>query len=435
MNPCVSFMQNKRVCVALSGGQDSMALLFWLLSHREELGITLSAVHCEHGLRGEASLKDAEFVRRYCDAHGIPLYLYSADCGLLAEKEKCSVETAARNFRYRAFAEVLQDQKADCIALAHHANDNAETVLINLCRGASLTGASGIPSLRERFVRPLLSVPKSEIVSYVAENDVPYVQDDTNFCTDYTRNHFRWNVIPEMEKIFPEAVRSISRFSEAAREDDAFLYSLAEKCVVSEGNALQILRTTQKPLFRRASIIAFKKLSLAQDYALVHLDALYALQNAENGKRLDLPCDIVAFQEYGKIVLQKREGKEETEYPFTDLYHGVRIGDCFIQAVKAEKIERGVLDFTKLPPDTVVRTRRTGDTFLRFGGFRKSLSDYLTDQKIPLRKRDAIPLLCSGKEVLVVCGMEISETVRADGKIGEPACGQIYKIVKNKNIG
>ena len=145
-------LDGREIIVAVSGGSDSMALLHYFSVHAAHWGITLCAVHCEHGIRGEASLEDARFVRDVCGAWGIELYSFSADCPSLAAARKVSLETAARQFRYGCFDRILREKKADLVATAHHCGDNAETVLFNIARGASLTGAGGI-SDREGYVK------------------------------------------------------------------------------------------------------------------------------------------------------------------------------------------------------------------------------------------------------------------------------------------
>jgi len=164
----------KRICVAVSGGVDSVSLLHWLKGRETEYGYTLCAVHCEHGIRGEDSLRDARFVCEFCKNLGIELYNFSEDCPKRAERNKQSLETAARAFRIECFGRLLAEGKADIIATAHHKNDDAETVLFRLLRGTSLTGVGGISANNGQIIRPFLSWTRAEIEAYAKENGLDF---------------------------------------------------------------------------------------------------------------------------------------------------------------------------------------------------------------------------------------------------------------------
>lgn len=225
MNIDVFACRGKRVCVALSGGGDSVALFHCLKECAPRCGITLSAVNVEHGIRGESSRADSAFVKELCARENVPLFFYSADIPALAKERGTGVEEAARRYRYEMFFRLLREDKADVIATAHHAGDNAESVLFNLFRGSSLTGAGGIrafmkgaelakeiapaearalaPALAGKGIaRPLLGVSKAEILQYLRENNLQWREDETNADTAYTRNFLRREVLaPAREQI------------------------------------------------------------------------------------------------------------------------------------------------------------------------------------------------------------------------------------------
>ena len=206
---------DKRICVAVSGGKDSMALLHYLSVHGGEYGISVSALNCDHGIRGKESERDSAFVKAYCGDKHIPVYSFVAEKGIFKD------ENGARAWRLDCYKKVLEEGKADCIATAHHMNDNAETVLFNLARGTALSGACGIadePSLG--IIRPFISCSREDIDEYIKANGIPFVTDESNFTDDYTRNKIRHNVLPALEQAVHGAVGAIYRFTRLAREDE-----------------------------------------------------------------------------------------------------------------------------------------------------------------------------------------------------------------------
>jgi len=421
MNVNISPLKNKTVCVALSGGRDSVALLHYLVESASSGDFSLCAVHCEHGIRGEESLRDASFVSDLCKRLSVTLYKYSADCPARAKRDKISVETAARQFRYECFGELLSLGKADVIATAHHADDNAETVLFNLCRGSSLSGLKGIAD-RKGFVRPFISVTREEINDYIKENGLEYVEDSTNSEEDATRNVIRLRVAPVLKACVPGAVKNISRLSLLAAEDDEFLYSLAEKVLSFADGAAFIEAAAPKPVFMRAALAALKRLGIEKDYTYEHLLSVYSLSSNESGAKISLPKGVCAIREYDKICIYKEEEKPLGNAPFAagkTILNGIEI----LVASSPDKGKNGckTLRFNPraIPEGCVFRFRRDGDIFVKFGGVKKNLSDFFCEKKIPLRDRDFIPLVAKEGEILAVCGVEISEKIKCvDENVG-----------------
>ena len=391
-------IKNQTVAVALSGGSDSMALIHFMKSQSELFGFKVIAVNVEHGIRGKESLSDSEFVENYCKKADIPLIRYSVDAPKKAQKDKLSLEQAARILRYECFADAIAKGKCDKIATAHHLSDNAETVLFNLFRGASLKGVSGIP----------------ETNGY----DIPFVTDSTNFDTEYSRNYIRQIILPEIKKIFPEAEKRISNFSAIAKEEDDFLDSLARSYITYDGDKVFIPVSVSDVVFKRAVIVALQKLGLKKDWESVHAESVCSLKNLQNGKEISLPKNIFAIREYDKVCLSvKPDGKNELyQLPFkegkTDF-----LGKTLVVSEKTDDLPLSAglyADLSKIPENAVFRTRRNGDVFRKFGGGSKKLNDYFTDEKVPLRLRDDIPLLAAGNEILVIFGKAVSVSVKAD---------------------
>lgn len=415
-------MKNKRVCVATSGGMDSTALLHYLKSREKEYCFTLSAVHCEHGIRGKESVEDMRFVQELCNAWDIPLYVFRENCIEKAEREKTSLETAARNFRYACFDSLLKDEQADYIATAHHLQDEAETVLFRIARGASLTGASGMYAQRTGFIRPFLDWSKEKICAYVKENNLSYRTDKSNEETEFTRNKLRHTVFPALEEAVSGATENIARFAIRAAEDDAFLYRQSEKLLSYNGKMRTVAFSQEKPLFTRACLMAMKSLGLDKDYTQTHLDGVFRLQESERGAYLTLPKGIVAEKQEKGIVFYVFEDEKEVvlsaSVPFSSegFDGGMYAVKISVQEPKMQGYVGKILriDGEKLPQNATFRFRKEGDSLEKFGGGTKSLKKYLNEKKVPVKTRTRLPLIADekGSEVYVVCGYEIAEKVK-----------------------
>jgi len=468
MKPDLSGFAGMNICVAVSGGRDSMALLHYLKTHAKEYSLRLSAVNCDHGIRGAASERDSAFVAEWCRQNEVPLYSFKADCLNLSKTRRISVETAARDWRLFCFFRASEEADGAYIATAHHLGDNAETVLFNIARGSALSGASGLRDGKIRLhakikdnkpyapwecdgertctvefsvIRPLINISRAEIDEYVKENGVPYVDDMTNFTGEYTRNKLRLNVLPELEKSVPGAYENIFRFSRLAYLSDEYIQREAFRKVAMslDGNDALIARCDEYVLFARCAVYAVKQWHNRKDYTLSHIDALYNLQYAESGKRYEF-LGLTAYSENGRIAICEKpknlsvpfEIKSQTflgrlltitkdcaELPLKnkdgEIIH-LESADRFYTTAEGDKFgcKFALLkfDLDKIPPDAVIRTRREGDRFGKFGGGTKSLGDFLTDKKIPVRLRDEIPIIACGSEVLAVCGVEISDKIK-----------------------
>ena len=247
------------VAVGLSGGADSVCLLHFLSTIRDGYGIVLKAVHVNHGIRGAEADRDEAFVKSLCEKMDIELFTFYFDVPSLAEEYGMGLEECGRKVRYEAFSSV----EADKIAVAHTSSDNFETVLFNLVRGSSLTGICGIQPKRDKIIRPLINITRTEVEEYCAENGLEYITDSTNSSTDYSRNRIRHNVIPALKSINPSAERSVDRFVESVRRDDEYLTSLAEKllsgCEKDEGYDKETLKQAPASLKYRACALILKR--------------------------------------------------------------------------------------------------------------------------------------------------------------------------------
>ena len=412
----------KRVCVAISGGVDSTALLHYLKEKEKEVGFFLSAVHCEHGIRGEESLLDQAFVQELCKKWSVPLFVFSEDCPKRAKRNKMSLETAAREFRLESFSSLIKENKVDFIATAHHTLDEAETVLFRLARGTSLSGMKAMEERSGYVIRPFLDWTKEEILSYAKENNLSYCTDSTNLETDATRNKLRLTVFPALEEAVGGASTNLARFARYAAEDDEFLYeqSKALLSLTSAGKTL-VKFSEKKPLFRRACLTAMKELGIEKDYTSAHLESVYSLQQSERGAKICLPQGVIAQKvERGiEFFLQNEEEllppapQMEKLFDLSGFDGGRYAVNVSLTPVSNEQEKVLRLDRDTIPKNAVFRFRKDGDMIKSFGGS-KSLKKFFNEKKIPVQERAYLPLIAEkdGSEVFAVCGVEISERVK-----------------------
>ena len=482
--------RGRRVCIALSGGGDSVALFDWCVRHAAANSITLSAVHVEHGIRGSASQKDAAFINTLCARACVPLFCFAEDVPALAAAWGTGLEEAGRRVRYARFCKLLAEDRADVVFTAHHAGDNAESVLLNLFRGASLAGAGGIraflpaeelcarfapeflsapftdgapadsavflrggapaapaanmerpapeflsacaaPALAGKGVaRPMLALPKAEVEAYLAARALTWRTDESNADTSFARNFVRAAVLAPAKQRFPAAEKHLYAFSRLAQEDEAFLTSLAAaRLTRQEDGSFRIPQETPRPLFFRACARAFRALG-AEDASLSSFEAAASLLGARSGAERDLPCGVRAVREYGAVVLFRPAPAADYAYPFAEGQFLCGAYTVRIEAGGVPKKERGLMrplcfDAAALPRGCLLRPRRAGDTFTKFGGGTKKLKDWFIDRKIPRRLRD-LPVIACGGTVYAVCGAEISEQVRP-GENASPCTITIYR--------
>ena len=430
----------KKVCVATSGGADSTALLHYLKTQEIACGYSLSAVHCEHGIRGEESLDDMRFVEAFCRELDVPLTVFSCDCKQRAKDTLVSLETAARAFRRECFSALVTEGKADFIATAHHQSDEAETVLFRLCRGTALSGVKAMSEEDGVLLRPFLTWKKAEILHYVQENGLSYREDSTNKETDATRNKLRLEVFPVLEEVIPAAKENLARFAALAAEDDNYLYRESEKLLSYQEKEIIIAFCNAAPLFRRACLTAMKTLGIEKDYTACHLQSLFSLQDKERGAKVDLPLGLVA-EKTGtgiRLFLLKNEevlpplptaeeaiekmcfdgGRYEVKLLFDEPTDGEYVG----------KVLRA--GWERLPKDAVFRFRKEGDEIEKFGGGTRTLKKFFNEKKIPVKERGYLPLIAqkSGNRVYAVCGVEIADFI----KVTKTTQRVVYIILQKK---
>lgn len=409
------FSEGDRVVCAVSGGADSMALLLWLLSVRDELGITVSAAHFNHRLRGREADRDEKFVRDFCETHDLVLYSGSADVAEYAKGNDLSTEEAARILRYN----FLNGLKCDKIAVAHTADDNAETVLLHLMRGSGLRGLCGIAPQRERIVRPFLNLTHEELKDFLTENGVSWVEDSTNESSAYTRNRVRHDLLPLLRRENPSFFDTLGAHCEILRQEDLLLDRYAQEVVDSarEGKKYRrcVLAAAPDALQKRALRLIFREL-LPQDLSMAHIAAVQKLLISDRpSARISLPHGLCGRCSYEFLEISVN-GASERFHPFS-----LKIGESVVCTELKLKfsafITKNLQIFRNFSfqiavkydmiagHDVIVRPRAVGDKLTL--SCTKTLKKWCIEKKIPLHDRDRLPVVTCDGSVVAVLGLGI----------------------------
>ncbi len=413
--------------VACSGGADSMALLHFLNANREKLDIEILALHIDHNTRAN-DLHDALFVENYCRQNRIRFHKFKVEARVLAKRKGYTLEEACREARYGVFEGLKKRGIVDRIALAHHQSDQAETVLLHILRGSGLGGATGMELVRDDFyVRPFLEVPKQEILSYVYQNEIPYVEDETNEDTSFSRNFLRHKILPELRKVWGKVDESLCSFGKICKEDDQTIRALMNFDAVQYMDKL--IKIPLSYFFYPASQVSrllfdcFSRLGVDTDVEKKHVDLIFDLAlKGENSSRLNMPGDVVVYREYEYITMSANQVKSRTKTEWAFKVGNIKVEDYGKIRVRKTQLREPVvgallIDGDKLPAEAVWRFPKDGDYIDKFGGGGiKKIKNYLSDKKVPLRIRKRLPVLAVGSEVFVIAGMDISEALRVDEK-------------------
>lgn len=479
------------VAAGVSGGADSVCLLFVLSALQKKIPFRLMVVHVNHKIRNEAG-EDAAYVQKLCKGLQVPFYLYEKDVEQIARREGISTEEAGRNIRYEAFREVLTKcTSVECgapegeikeagktpeatgtemhtapeagtlsrnagghlkIAVAHHKNDRAETVLFHLFRGTGPVGLEGIRPTREdrdgiEVIRPLLDVSRTEIEAYLKELQVGWCEDATNEEDDYCRNRIRHNILPYAEEqIAPGAVGNICRTADLLQEMNDFAGQETKKawldCAQESGVAgekhicFDCEKFSRYHSFLQKNMLLYALEQLTphrKDMGAVHVDYLLSLFQRPGNREILLPYGLIAGREYGSVVIRDgkntgiqtsaamqpgtsvsvdlpKPGEEEREVLLPD---GNSVIFSIINCEKSINIPQNRytkwFDYDKIEKSLVLRTRQKGDFLTIDDRFsRKSIQDYMVNEKIPRTIREEMLLLCEGNHVLWVPGYRIS---------------------------
>ena len=406
----------KGTLVGLSGGADSVMLLLFLLEYRKREGdFPILALHLNHGIRGDEADGDEEFSCELCRALSVEFLSVRKDIPGLARERGVGTEECARDVRYSEFARVVAKRDdISTIAVAHNADDNMETVLLNLLRGAGTRGAAGIPPVRDNIVRPLLPVSKEDIVSALHTAEISFVTDSTNLESDYNRNFIRNEITPLIRKLKERPEESFLRLSENLRSDDEYLQSLAEsfisenECITSDA-LLSLHRAVRFRVFRiMAGFPLTSELCEKISSLLTKKNFSYSI-----GEKKTFVAEMGACRVEGE-----REGEFDFRYPVSIGMN--EIGE--LSAAISLSHEKGDNSFSNVYNFSIhanlssaiidgglyLRPRRDGDT-IRYGNMTRKIKTLYSDAKIPRSKRELLPLLCDNVGVVWAPGFGVRE--------------------------
>ena len=441
------FDEDGGVLVALSGGADSVTLLRAL---REFFpGLSVFACHVNHQLRGKESERDREFARELCREQKVPIEVLDFDVASFARESRTSTETAARKVRYDFFAKCCEKFGVNLTATAHTASDNAETVLFNLTRGASLPGICGIPPKRYdnsgiTLIRPLIFVTRDEVEAYLAEKGQTFVTDSTNLEDDYTRNYFRHNVIPLLKNVnpsfedtlksecitFKDAQIFIEKTANNSMTDDVRRLCKLDNCILSEVIVRLYKQQTGKTLIENVHVAKIAELLRCFDKgekreyevclpgkisAIIKDEKLYFAPTVRKSR-----CEeAVRYEKELSAGINIIEGSPYAVYLSESPDIAVRPTDISNLADEYELCDSVILDGEKTDGRLTVRNRRGGDV-IRSGGMNKKVKEILSHKKIPVGERDVLPIICDGENVIYVTGSAICDlhrrAVSSEGK-------------------
>ncbi len=438
------FPQGGTVLCCVSGGADSMCLLHFLHNFAPHWGFTLRACHMDHVTQPN-SAADAQFVAQQCEALGVPLDTCRVDVPQWAKEHQMGTEEAGRNVRYRWFEELARQWDNCVIATAHNADDNAETMLLHLVRGAGLSGLGGIPPRRGALVRPLLHVPRALITEYLEEKHIPHVEDVTNADPNYTpRNLLRHEVLPLLRSINPNLTDTLISSATSLRQDSAYLTAKADAAAqeisMAAGSVmLPITCITDSPAAIGARVVQMAADKLSGEVVLTAqqrravLDLCY---RPNPSGHLDLPGGMVAQRVYSMLVFHY-PGKVEILPPTPLDFEGTReIGPWLVTVEEGVCPPHTALDeshfYLKKGSPILLRPRKTGDTLaLPHREGTKSLKKWLIELRVPEARRDLVPVLEQNDACAGVYGLGTHRDVLP--MPGEP-CVTITIQEKERNV-
>ncbi len=459
--------------VGVSGGADSVCLLMVLDALRKDMGFSLEVVHVEHGIRGQESLEDAVYVEQLCASMGIECHKVSVDVPAFSWENGMGTEEAARVLRYEAFSKVATELKEQGhlvkVALAHHMEDNAETMLFQLVRGSGLTGMCGMQPVRKTkdgmiFIRPLLFVQRAEIENYLRSSGVKWRTDSTNQELEYSRNYLRNKVLPELASVNEQAVAHMNKTAWQLQEIHDFFEQEVDKAwdkvaevvftpkvellekELEDGKVLLDIATLleyhvalqKKLIYRAVEMVSGSN----KDISTIHVEDVLALCGKQSGKEIHLPYGIVARRDFHELCITKSSVAKE-EKSIEDVLQVVVSASeleqlsCLGEVKKIDLEDDGAflqirifsyegksaeipkkpytkwLDYDKIKQGFCIRTRESGDYFISDAmGHRKKLKSYFVEEKIPAPSRKKMWLLAQDSLVLWLVGGRISEHLK-----------------------
>ena len=411
---------------AVSGGSDSVFMLEMLLAIKDDYDLKIIVSHVNHGLRGAEAQRDEDFVKKLAEKNGLIYEVEHIDMAGYAKEHSLTCEEAGRKLRYLFFEEIKEKYKADKVAIAHNENDVAETTFLNIFRGTGLDGLESIPLRRDFYIRPILCFEKSEILDFLKENNIHYVDDSTNFTNDYKRNMIRNEIIPFIKKNFNEnIVSSMSRLASIAKENNLYLEDIINDKYIDIVKSNTIDREGFNELNHYEKTLILRKflrdnLNYLNNISKDNIEDMINLIKLDSGKKYDIDGKHYLVNDFDKTIFKKldiNELSEEISLDFKlDKVYNI-YGSKFKFVLSDKILSKKYLDYDLLTGKLSLRNRRSGDRFNPFGmKGSKKIKDYFVDKKVSSDDRSKVLFLMNGDEIACVVGYDIADKYRASSK-------------------
>ena len=414
--------------IALSGGPDSVFALQFFHKFKVKFGIDIAAMHVNHSLRGDESDKDEMFCKSLCEKLNTNFLSVKVDVKRFANKNKQSIEEAARNLRYKNLSEYGSQIKASKIVTAHNLEDNTETVLLNLFRGTGLKGASGIPIRRDNIIRPLLSVSKVDIIKYLESNKFEFRIDSSNLENDFTRNYLRNEIIPKIKENINSGIdNNILKFSEIASESERAIHDyskeVCKKIITKNESGIEISNLINREKYENIFSNTVK-LGLEKEFNNVFtfddITKVKSLFSSQVGSVAELSNNVIVIKERESLFVQSQSKSAHKSYELK-INENIQVGNKIISAEIVNQVDikytiSGDVEFINgdsISFPLTIRKWKDGDRFNPIGlKGTKKISDFLTEAKVNSSSKSEQLLLLNGDKIIWVVGHRIDESVK-----------------------
>jgi len=399
--------QGDTVGVGLSGGADSVALLHFFATNKDKLGVgKLKAIHIHHGIRGKEADRDLEFSKELCEKLGVDFEAHYVNIPDEAEKTGEGIEECARRVRYGVF----ENSGCDKIATAHNMNDNMETFIFNLSRGASLSGLCGVPYVRDCYIRPLLDCTRVEIEEYLKSNNLTFVIDSTNLCDDYTRNKIRHNILPQLFELNPSFDKAFSKSNEAVNLSKDFINENAQLLFdksVKDGHYDCNVFDDCHIVLRREIVSMILKKQGVKNINKEHIDSI--LHIIEKDGSVNVSRAVVVRTERKKLYFGEAKSFEyfEMNVDLSTQMYKTPVGEYNIEILSKKDLHffykqdmDNFIDCDKISGEMLLRVRREGESYRPKGRMNKSLKKLFNESKIPVSQRNGMLILSDEKGIV-----------------------------------
>ncbi len=410
------FSKFSKVALAVSGGRDSMALLYEFICHKNEL-CPFAVVNIHHNLRGEEGKNDSLFVENFCNNNGVEFIFFDEDIKEYCNDNHYTIEQGARLRRREIFDMLIDGNAVERVVTAHHADDQTESILMHIFRGSGINGLKGMTLDDGKLVRPLLSCTRDNINTYIQDNKIPYVEDSTNQCNDYARNKLRNEIIPAITQLYGGAKSNINKLSDIAKDAmdiiDQSCPTLKQKNGIVEIKLDKL--QTNNLIFAESVAKAVDIVGSRVDLTSKHLSSIKNLMTAQTGKTISLPRGIIVEKTYKSLSFYDSKNQnllaDNNQQSYVE-YGIVSLGQWIVDI---NAVDNGGLrcDYDKIVGKTM-RFRKNGDKIKKFGGGTKSLGDFFTDKKVAKNIRDNLIVIAQENNILAVVTIDISKDIAID---------------------